>query len=59
MAEKRTKADKEQRQADRVDDKAERRPGTGSRQEKSTQGLQPSRLVPARSPPEGLGRRIQ
>jgi hypothetical protein len=26
MAEKRTKADKEQRQADRVDDKAERRP---------------------------------
>jgi len=26
MAEKRTKADKKQRQADRVDDKAERRP---------------------------------
>ena len=26
MAEKRTKADKEQRQADKVDDKAERRP---------------------------------
>jgi len=26
MAEKRTKADKEQRQTDRVDDKAERRP---------------------------------
>jgi len=57
MATKRTKADKEQRQADQLEKKSERRPEQGTGKKKSTQGLQPGRLVDVESRPRNRRRK--
>jgi hypothetical protein len=43
MATKRTKADKAQRQADELESKSERRPGTSTEEDNDARRLQPSR----------------